>query len=474
MKKFIAIILCLAMMIPTAVISTFATAQFDYDSLPVIDGEVKADEYTNSKIYDHANYFSANCFKDGQVVTEYVAHDADYVYFALTYNVDLKSCTIRMNGRADVKTDLAASEYVYEFQFEFGSDMDTAELTLVEKDFQDVEGFNEENEDEAQGKASKIFEGGKVIATHFEIKILKEAMKRVFEVDSIDYFGYYAKGTTPDPFEYIGTTALSNIVNSAKFNSLNGNDAYGNWTDTPTDIISTYDLDGTNYFAKYRFMNFVVFGEEPAMHNIYCPAGDSCICTRHAERAEVMDLTDTVNLGTLKSNYVTKMIVTTPTPITTEYTATAPIQSSIKDQTLPVKANYSVGEIAPDTYSVDLSFGSMEFTYEANLNSNWNADSHQYEAGEGAWVCEGGTNKISVTNHSNVGIKAAFSYAQESGYTNINGSFGSKSAFTLDSAVGTIYENAPTDSTYLTLSGEYSGNEEFVQVGSVTITISKK
>jgi len=331
MKKFLAIILCLAMMVSVVAVSTFATTEPEYDVLPVTDGEVEEDEYTNVKVYDHANYFSANCFAEGQVVTEYVAHDADYVYFALTYNVELKSCIIRMNGRANVKTDLAASEYIYEFQFEFGADMDTAELNLAGGNFQDVEGFNKENEGEAYGKASKIFEGDEVVATHFEIKILKEAMKRVFEVDSIDYFGYYAQGTTPAPYGYSGTTPLSNIVNGAKFTGNNNVDARGNWRGGSTEICSAYGLDGTYFLNNYRFMNFVVFGEEPTTHNLYCPLDlpeTPCRCTRHAERAEVMDLTDTVNLGTLKSNYVTEMLVGPPAATTTEASSSEPAQSS--------------------------------------------------------------------------------------------------------------------------------------------------
>jgi len=82
-------------------------------------------------------------------------------------------------------------------------------------------------------------------------------------------------------------------------------------------------------------------------------------------------------------------------------------------------------------YSVDVEWGAMTFCYE---NSTWDATAHQSVPG-GGWKVydsekdealsstEDAINRIQVTNHSNAGIKAQFTYTRQTGYENITGSF---------------------------------------------------
>lgn len=61
------------------------------------------------------------------------------------------------------------------------------------------------------------------------------------------------------------------------------------------------------------------------------------------------------------------------------------------------------GEVAT-VYSVDVSWGSMEFTYtDGAVSKTWNPSTHQYteSVGEGSWSNQDGANKVTVTNRSN-------------------------------------------------------------------------
>lgn len=88
-------------------------------------------------------------------------------------------------------------------------------------------------------------------------------------------------------------------------------------------------------------------------------------------------------------------------------------------------------------YSVDVEWGAMTFQYE---NSTWDPETHKSKEGKG-WqvydseadkvvVNDDGTkveahaiNEIKVTNHSNAGVWATLTYAGDTGYTDITGSF---------------------------------------------------
>lgn len=88
--------------------------------------------------------------------------------------------------------------------------------------------------------------------------------------------------------------------------------------------------------------------------------------------------------------------------------------------TSDTETNINVWAEVKDTgtkvYKVDLTWGEMKFEY--NSGTKWNVDSHTYTAVEGitagwqtASYVNGTNNKITVTNHSNEAIEAAFAYA---------------------------------------------------------------
>ena len=120
------------------------------------------------------------------------------------------------------------------------------------------------------------------------------------------------------------------------------------------------------------------------------------------------------------------------------------------------------------TYSVDVEWGAMEFTYNAN-SGTWNPDTHTYEGG--SW--NSSSNTVKVTNHSNAAVNVAVAYNAEAKYTAISGSF-SNDSFQLATAVGTTKEEAPNQTATLTLTGGNlaSTQTENVKLGTATVTIA--
>lgn len=124
-------------------------------------------------------------------------------------------------------------------------------------------------------------------------------------------------------------------------------------------------------------------------------------------------------------------------------------------------------------YNVDITWGDMAFTYTAEAGT-WNPANHTYTGAEGGvWtVDKDGGNTITVTNHSNTGVTAAFSYAADTDFTGITGTFDNAS-LNLESAVGTTVEAAPKATTSLSLAGALgSTTADNTKIGTITVTLN--
>lgn len=141
-------------------------------------------------------------------------------------------------------------------------------------------------------------------------------------------------------------------------------------------------------------------------------------------------------------------------------------------QDVNVTAKYVSGVSSVDVYSVDITWGAMEFTYTASGTRTWNPSTHDYDAGvTGAWTASG--NEITVVNHSNVGIKAQFGFSALSEYNTVFGTF-SVFSLNLPSASGKPLD-APElrGTTSLVLSGTLDRSiTGMTKVGTITVTIS--
>ena len=120
-----------------------------------------------------------------------------------------------------------------------------------------------------------------------------------------------------------------------------------------------------------------------------------------------------------------------------------------------VKGTYVASENTPTVYSVDVSWGSMEFTYTDAYIGDWDPTTHKYiNPVEAKWSCDTNANKVTVTNH----------------YKTVKGLFSEKQ-LTIPSAVGTAVSSAPNNSSKLNLSGDLSKGAKDVVVGTVTVSI---
>ena len=123
-----------------------------------------------------------------------------------------------------------------------------------------------------------------------------------------------------------------------------------------------------------------------------------------------------------------------------------------------------------DVISVDIVWDDMNFTYTGASKGEWNASTHQYDnPTEGGWVAVSGTNpKITVTNHSNIPVKAGFAFAAD--IENLTGSF-AKNSLVLATAEGTDHDNAPKKETSFSVNG--SGIDTDQTLGTITVTVAK-
>lgn len=133
----------------------------------------------------------------------------------------------------------------------------------------------------------------------------------------------------------------------------------------------------------------------------------------------------------------------------------------------------SSGGAGGTVYSVDITWGDMAFTYTAEAGI-WDPTTHKTTGAEGGvWkVDKEGGNTITVTNHSNTDVTAAFSYAAASGFDGIRGSF-DKESLALKTAVGTEVANAPSGTAALTLDGALgSDTTANTTIGTITVTLN--
>lgn len=150
--------------------------------------------------------------------------------------------------------------------------------------------------------------------------------------------------------------------------------------------------------------------------------------------------------------------------------AASPITSKGGSDSAPVKGTYVAGGSAT-VYSVDIAWGSMEFTYTDASEGVWDPQTHTYSgATEAAWTCADGANSITVTNHSNAGVTAALSFEHADGYNGISGTF-TANTLVLETAVGTERDAAPSKSAELKLSGALTSGTEDATIGTVTVTL---
>ena len=160
-------------------------------------------------------------------------------------------------------------------------------------------------------------------------------------------------------------------------------------------------------------------------------------------------------------------------------TSTGNTSYTPNNNTHDVYVTYQEGESSATIYSVDIVWESMEFTYTAASEGTWNPSTHTFIGVEGAsWSFA--NNKITVTNHSNANVNTSFSYTPAANFSAVSGAFVDvhkdaihNATLTLNSAVGSTLDKAPSGTAYLSLTGELSSSLATKTVcGTVTVTIN--
>lgn len=157
---------------------------------------------------------------------------------------------------------------------------------------------------------------------------------------------------------------------------------------------------------------------------------------------------------------------------TTAFAGTIDTETSLPGNvTHDIYARYEKNTQTPDVYSIDVTWGSMQFTYTESGTMTWNSEKHEYEnTGGASWNAK--DNTVKVTNHSNQKVTANLSYQSKNGYQEVTGSF-DKTVMVLETAVGTPFDQAPEDTASLIVSGTLPDTvTDFTAIGQITVSLS--
>lgn len=182
----------------------------------------------------------------------------------------------------------------------------------------------------------------------------------------------------------------------------------------------------------------------------------------------------------MKTKKVLAVVLALVMALALSVTAFAGENNGTKPENGPTKIDvtgaYS-GEGTPiDVYSVDISWGSMEFTYKTTGEKTWNPETHEYNVNEGdGWVFEDGADVVTVVNHSNAAVKVDFSFEKDNEpYKGPYTGTMSNESETLDPAVeNTALETAPSTTSKLQLNGKLNAVQtESTKLGQITVSLS--
>lgn len=137
---------------------------------------------------------------------------------------------------------------------------------------------------------------------------------------------------------------------------------------------------------------------------------------------------------------------------------------------IDVNASYKTVSTAPASYSVDLQWSDMTFTYTQENILTWNANDHSYKTrSSGKW--DKTRASITVTNHSNVDVRVTITYTPEED-TGITGVLKNSTGTLKAGAVGD-YEGADSMTATLVISGKPKNTltDSETKIGSLKITI---
>ena len=146
------------------------------------------------------------------------------------------------------------------------------------------------------------------------------------------------------------------------------------------------------------------------------------------------------------------------------------LSAQVGSKEIDVKAKYQVTSTTPASYSIDLRWTDMTFTYTRADTNIWDPLTHTYKTtSKSGWDSTRGT--VTVTNHSNVDVLVTMEYVPEAD-TGVKGVLKNGSAKLKAGVVGD-YAGADSMTATLTVSGTPNdkGTSAATRIGKLRITI---
>lgn len=132
-----------------------------------------------------------------------------------------------------------------------------------------------------------------------------------------------------------------------------------------------------------------------------------------------------------------------------------------------VTGTYVEGATSETVFSVDIAWTDLSFTYHAEQQPVWNAETHKYSDAIAAyWE---GTGTITVTNHSNAKITATPTYNKGTGYESANMTFSTDKLSVASAESGAAQVGTIT----VTPTGSLPANTENQTIGTITLAIAE-
>lgn len=156
------------------------------------------------------------------------------------------------------------------------------------------------------------------------------------------------------------------------------------------------------------------------------------------------------------------------------------IQQGNNTTTITVSGVVGSPESDTEVISVDVTWEAMQFTYTPASQGTWNPETHQYDnTTEGSWTSD--SNTITITNHSNVDVTAAFDFSAAEDLESIEGEFRNADNTAVESIDLASADNGQNGQAGSATSGsvtfhitEGSIAAPTDSLGTITVTISKK
>ena len=180
----------------------------------------------------------------------------------------------------------------------------------------------------------------------------------------------------------------------------------------------------------------------------------------------------------MKKTICTVMAIAMLASVSTTAFATT-IETATGSDSADVKGKY-VSAVLEDVYSVDVTWGAMEFDYYEG-GQKWNTESHKWEADPddpARWTVNNNSNTVTLANNSSKAVNASFAFVANTGYTGLSGEFTYDNA-ALTSALALELPAEDTAARNYVVSfmpnGEIPGTHSktsYAKMGTITVTLS--